>query len=73
MSVPSESLADAVISADAPLATFSARVFSSVSVSVGGVTSYSSTSVKAIVNSLVLVLESLEVEVTKTRHAVTVS
>ena len=45
MVVPSESDADAVISAEAPLETSSAMVFASESVSVGDETLNSSTSV----------------------------
>ena len=59
----SESEADAVISAEAPLATFSAIMLASISASVGSVTENSLTSVIPIVNSVALVLESEDVDV----------
>ena len=62
--VPSESEAEAVISADAPFVTFSLTLLESVSASVGAETSNSSKSVSVIVNSALLVLPSSEVDVT---------
>ena len=74
MVVPSASEADAVISADCPLAMFSARVLASPSESVGVETSNSSWSVRAMLNVSVVVVESsLEVDVTVTLQLVTVS
>ena len=55
------------------MATFSARVLSSVSVSVGEVTACSFTSVNVMVKSSVLVLVSDDVDVTEITQEVTVS
>ena len=71
--VPSASDANAVISADAPFETSSARVFASESVSVTSPTSNSSTSVMVTVNVVFAVDESLLVAMTVTVQLVAVS